>query len=91
MEAALLSVFGYFSQLQLLVKQTNLTVQDFYLPATGNGFIFVLFVCIKLHDIIPMPGFIFFPMILMNAILIIGFDFAATSFVYGQSKAAIEE
>lgn len=38
-----------------------------------------------------MPGFSFFPMVLMDTTLVIGFDFAAMSFVYTQSKVAIKE
>lgn len=38
-----------------------------------------------------MPGFSFFPMVLMDTTLVIGFDFAAMSFVYTQSKETMKE
>lgn len=68
----------------------NITFQDFFTPVglsvCSNALIFALYVCIRLHDVIPMPGFVFFPMILGDAMLIIGVDFASAGPVYLTSK-----
>jgi hypothetical protein len=88
-----LGILRFYDQLQLLMKQMNVTFQDFFTPglfmSTSNAIVFILYVCIKLHSDVPMPGFAFFPMVLMDAVLVIGFDFAAAGFVYAKSKSVI--
>lgn len=68
----------------------NVTFQDIFTPVgisvASNALIFALYVCIKLHDVIPMPGLAFFPMVLVDAALIIGVDFATGGQVYLASK-----
>lgn len=92
-EADIIAVFDYYAQIQLLVKQMNVTFQDFFIPIGlaffSNALIFVLYVCIKLHDAIPMPGFLFFPLILTDALLVIGVDFASAGFVHSKSNVVI--
>lgn len=48
------------------------------------------YVCIKLHDQISMPGFLMFPLILVDAVVINGFVFTLASAINSTSAKLLE-
>lgn len=81
---------NWYRQLQLIETQMNVTFRALFIP---GGFttasvivIFSLYVCIKMHSAIRMPGFAFYPTLLIDAMLVIGVDFASAGGVYSKSK-----
>ncbi len=87
-------IFSFYRQLQLVEKQMNATLAPFFTPGSltfcSIGIIFTLYVVIKLHVNIPMPGFAFFPMLLTDILLVVGVDFASLGKMYGASKSFVE-
>ncbi len=94
MELQLQPIISKYRQLQLIEKQMNVTLRSFFIPGcltfTTIGEIFTLFVCIKLHQEIPIQAFAFFPMLGLDLILVIGVDFASLGFIYLRSQEFVE-
>lgn len=83
------SVFSLYRQIQLLNSLNNQLFQDAFFPTAMSAAAAVLtvslFVCIKLHEKIPMPGFAFFPQIGVNCTLVF-LIFKVCAAVLNQSK-----
>lgn len=60
-------VFRLYREFQIVVKFYNKVFQTVFIPTLVATAIFViiicLYTCIKLHKVIPMPGFAFFPLL----------------------------
>jgi len=67
--------FMLYRQIQLIGHIYNYVFQREYTPsivATITGEIIVcVFVCIRLHDVVPMPGFLFYPLLLVDGLSVI--------------------
>lgn len=94
-QEGVLDIFREYMQLQLMVRQVNITFRDLLIPGTiamiSNLGVFSLYVTVRLHGVIPMPGFLFFPLLLSDTVLVIAIDFASAGFVYMESKNIVTE
>jgi len=94
-EANFLEVFRLYRCLQLLETLTNVTFRNIYIPGEIFGasaaVITALYICIKLSDKIPMPGFGFFPSALMDGCMILFIELASSGFVFSKSEGLLDD
>ncbi|OXA57584.1 hypothetical protein Fcan01_08307 [Folsomia candida] len=82
-------VFRLYREFQIVVKFYNKVFQTVFIPTLVATAIFViiicLYTCIKLHKVIPMPGFAFFPLLSTDGFSVI-FISRIASIVYIKSR-----
>lgn len=87
-------IFKLYNEFLITVKLYNRVFQAVFLPTLIATAIFViiicLYTCIRLHGVIPMPGFAFFPLLSSDGFSVI-FITRIASLVYIQSQRFVSE
>jgi len=68
-------ILRLFREVHILLKLYNGIFQTLYTPsvvAVALGeLVAAVFVCIRLHAVVPMPGFIFYPLLIIDGLSVI--------------------
>ena len=83
-------MFAMYRSLQILESQINICCKDFFLSGlliiVSAVFVLSLFVCIKLNQAIPLPGFLFFPLALFDVCIIILVEYTTAALIWKRSS-----
>lgn len=83
-----------YRSLQILENRFNACFKNLFLPGILGSvsalFIFSLFVSIKFAQLVPLPGFLFFPLALFDCGVIILVEFSTAGFLHERSASLVE-
>lgn len=84
--------FQLYNELQIQARLYNRIHQSYFIPSIVTAAISVivisLYTCIRLHSVIPMPGFAFFPLLSTDGFSVI-FVLRIASIVYRKSHKIV--